>query len=239
MANTTTPEDDYDFYNKVDRIVRIFDGGICITATILGLIGNIIVIISFAASDKLQTKTNIFVVNLAFADIVTSMLLPTFAWSVIADIDYPVPDWIDTICAIAYGTIQVTVISSILNLAFIAVNRLILITKSRETYDQVYRVRYVTLSIVFTWLYPVTIVVTPLYFGIGELGFDLESHICAVNSNHEYSQTYSLFLVNSGLPVPVIILYSYARIFNFVNTHNKRLKKYQQQNPHGDTSRVP
>lgn len=238
MENTSTLFDDYDTVRHVAKNLRILDGLLFLTAAILGLFGNVLVIISFAVSDKLKTKTNMFVVNLAFADILTSILMPIYSWTLMADIVYPVPQWIDTVCAFVIGATQVSIGCSLLNLAFISINRLILITKSREIYDNVFRVRNIAFFIFLIWLYPVTVVVTPLHFGIGDLGFDMEAHKCSILSNHKYSHTYHLILISMSAQVPVMVLYSYAKIFYFVSIHNEKRRKHQQREVQEDKSPV-
>lgn len=208
-----------------------------LTAGILGLIGNTMVFIAFALSKRLQTKTNMFVVNLAFADFLTSILMPIFAWSLIADVLFPVPEWIDTMCALAIGAAQGSVGCSLVTLSLIAMNRLILITRKRKTYERIYRNRNVAIFICIAWLYPFACEIIPLLFGIGELGFDEVAHICGTKTNHEHSYIYDVLVVGLLIPVPLLIIsYSYARIFCFIRIHNKQLGEHRQ--PSRDCSRV-
>lgn len=214
-------------FDTLSKHLRKFDGGIYLLVSLLGLAGNTLVFIAFAISKKLQTKTNIFVVNLAFADFVTSLLLPIFAWSLISDI-YVVYPWIDVICALSMGFAQLSVGCSLMTLAFIALNRLILITRNRKTYARIFRTRNCVFLLVIAWLVPMTADVTPLVFGIGELGFDQHAHICGAKSDNPYSYIYDVIIVGSFIPIPmVVIVYSYARIFRYIAIHNKKLSASQ------------
>lgn len=228
----------FDYYNNSHtdltynhpRSLRIFDGVMHLTAGILGVIGNTMVFIAFVISKRLQTKTNIFVVNLAFADFLTSMLMPIFTWSLIADLDQEVDQWFDTMCAFAIGIAQGSVGCSLLTLSFIAMNRLVLITQTKETYTRIYRGRNVALFILIAWLYPITSAMVPLFFNIGELGYDEVAHICGTKTSHPQSYLYDVLVVVLLIPVPmVIIIYSYARIFYFISVHNNQLRSHQAE----------
>lgn len=67
------------------RWIRILDAILLILITVIGMTGNTLVILSVCLSHKLRTKTNIFVVNLAFADFFTCCTLPVVAWSLLAE----------------------------------------------------------------------------------------------------------------------------------------------------------
>ncbi|KAJ8024923.1 G-protein coupled receptor moody [Holothuria leucospilota] len=225
-SSSAVPNSTPDFETLSKHLLK-FDGVIYLLISLLGIAGNTMVFIAFAISKKLQTKTNIFVVNLAFADFVTSLLLPIFAWSLISDI-YVIHPWIDVICALAMGFAQVSVGCSLITLAFIALNRLILITRNRKTYVRIFRTRNCVFFLVIAWLAPMVADVTPLLFGIGELGFDQHAHICGAKSNNPYSYTYDVIIVGSYIPIPMlIIVYSYARIFRYIAIHNKKLSASQ------------
>ncbi|XP_071812054.1 melanopsin-A-like [Apostichopus japonicus] len=226
----------FDYYNNSHtdltynhpRSLRIFDGVMHLTAGFLGVIGNTMVFIAFVISKRLQTKTNIFVVNLAFADFLTCILMPIFTWSLIADLDQEVDQWFDTMCAFAIGIAQGSVGCSLLTLSFIAMNRLVLITQTKETYTRIYRGRNVALFILIAWLYPITSAMVPLFFNIGELGYDEVAHICGTKTSHPQSYLYDVLVVVLLIPVPmVIIIYSYARIFYFISVHNNQLRSHQ------------
>lgn len=233
-------EDFSDYHNLTDfdncnsgsqlgKKVRIFDGVMQITAGILGLIGNTLVFIAFAVSKRLQTKTNMFVINLAFADILTSLLTPIFGWSLIADIEEPAPRGIDTMCALAIGIAQASIGCSLFTLAAIALNRMVLITRRKQTYEKIYRSRNVAIFVFIAWSYPVVCETLPLLFGVGELGFDRVAHICGTKTDHRQSYLYDVLVVGLILPIPMaIIAYSYARILYFVKIHNKQQTNNQQ-----------
>lgn len=223
-----TYHSDHNSGGEFPKNLRIFDGVMRLTAGILGMIGNTVVFIAFATSGMLHTKTNVFVVNLALADFLTSILMPALTWSLIADIDHSVPQWVDTLCAAVIGTVQVSVGCSVLNLTFIAITRCILITKTRKTYERIFQDKNVIIFLGICWLFPAAVVLIPLWFGIGELGYDVKAHICAAKSSHMHSHIYDLFIVTLLMPVQTIIIScSYALIFNFVKIHNRRLKKGQ------------
>ncbi|XP_022096744.1 melatonin receptor type 1B-B-like [Acanthaster planci] len=152
----------FDFYTQDAAIERGANqsfaerqilAAICIIVTILGGVGNSFVIVAVGTDKKLRTATNVFVVNLAVADVVACLFMP---WQAVAMLgggeDWPLPDapWL---CAMAGFAVVVTLGCSINNLALIAINRWVGITKSRSTTRRIYTAHKLTLMVIFSWLY--------------------------------------------------------------------------------------
>lgn len=224
LNQTTSFEIERDSFGQVPAFIRIYLATLTLIAGVLGLVGNTMTFLAFAVSEKLQTKTNVFVVNLASADFVTSMLAVIIAWSGVADVDPSLP-WINVLCAITIGIVFCSIGSSLLSLAFIALNRFILITKTKETYDNIFGVRNVTVFILITWFYPLSLTTIPLLSGVGKLGFDEVSHTCDTIPGHRWSHLYDMLVVCLLVPLPMaVITFSYLGIFHFVKRHNERIR---------------
>ncbi|MEE6510815.1 hypothetical protein FKM82_031020 [Ascaphus truei] len=92
---------------------------------ILGLMGNVLIIIIFLYYEKLKTLTDIFVANLATADMMFLCTLPFLAYQA-------AHDWIfgDAMCKIIRGMYRVNLYTSMLTLTCITFDRLISITQA-------------------------------------------------------------------------------------------------------------
>ncbi|XP_038045063.1 protein trapped in endoderm-1-like [Patiria miniata] len=189
---------------------------IVITVFILGTIGNSFVIVAVGLSKKLRTTTNVFVVNLAVADLLTCFVLPWQAVAVLGGDDWPIPraPWV---CTATAFVILVTIGCSMNNLALIAVNRWVGITKSRFTTRRIYTARKLALMVIFSWAIPLVCGLTPVMTDFGELGFEKLYKSCTWLLSNPYTRTHSL--VTAGIYYPtqlIVITVSYISIFNYV-----------------------
>ncbi|KAJ8024380.1 Melanopsin [Holothuria leucospilota] len=209
----------------VPKHFRILNSVILITITLVGIFGNTLIFIAYCLSRRLRTKTNIFVINLAVADILTCVCLPVVAFSLLVDVNVDTRSWLDTVCGIDFGATQIFVCSSFLTLAFIAVNRYVLITKSQETYKWLYQRKFILIFISISWLYPTLFVTLPLLFDIGYIGYDENMHACGALTDHPRSYLYDMIIVSNGtLPIAMIV-YSYGQIYLFLKRHNKQMQE--------------
>ncbi|XP_071794201.1 beta-4C adrenergic receptor-like [Asterias amurensis] len=208
----------YTFEDKTQR--TIIGCAYCLVA-LTGFVGNVLVILAVILSKKLQTRTNAFVVNLATADMVTCTAAPFMAVALLSMDGWPLPD---VMCSLA-GAFYYTALScSIMNLAAIAINRYILITKSMETYRAIYTKPKMAAMLVFTWLYPALVCCIPL-FGVGRWGYSEKFKTCSQDSSITSSRTFSLLGSTLIYPVPLIILFvCYFKIYRHISSHLKKIK---------------
>ncbi|XP_056409817.1 C-X-C chemokine receptor type 6 [Hyla sarda] len=91
---------------------------------VLGLIGNVLIIMVFVRYEKIKTLTDTFLVNLAVADILFLHTLPFLAYEA-------AHSWIfgDFMCKIIRGTYRINLYTSMLILTSITFDRFISITK--------------------------------------------------------------------------------------------------------------
>lgn len=219
MENFTAGEDDV-----VPIHHRIILSVILIAVTVTGIFGNTLIIIACCLSRRLQTKTNIFVINLTAADFLTCILLPIAALSLLIDVDENSRSWLDTLCTIDLEGIRIFLGCSVMTLAFIAVNRYVLITKSRETYRRIYQRKFIVIFISISWLYQVLSFIPQLAYGVLHFGYDEKLHACNVGTDHDQSPLYGILLI-IGILLPIaMMVYSYGRIYLFVRHHNKQMQ---------------
>ncbi|XP_038045066.1 allatostatin-A receptor-like [Patiria miniata] len=189
---------------------------IVITVVILGTVGNSFVIIAVGLSKKLQTVTNVFVVNLAVADVLTCLFLPWQAVAVLGGDEWPIPraPWV---CTAAAFVILVTIGCSMNNLALIAVNRWVGITKSRSTTRRIYTARKLTLMVIFSWAIPLVCALTPVLTDFGEMGYEKLFKFCTWVRSNPYTRTHRMLTAGIYYLTQLItITICYISIFCYV-----------------------
>ncbi|XP_038045061.1 dopamine D2-like receptor [Patiria miniata] len=204
-------------------IERQILAAIFITIAILGTVGNSFVILAVAWTKKLRTITNVFVVNLAVADVLTCVFMP---WQVVAILGgnaWPIPGapWV---CAMAGFVVVVTFGCSINSLALIAVNRWVGITKSRVTTRRIYTARKLALMVIFSWAIPLGCALTPVLTDFGELGYEKLYATCTWDISNTYSAYYNILLTVVCYPIQTtVIIFSYMSIFCYVRRTTHRM----------------
>ncbi|XP_022103009.1 alpha-1A adrenergic receptor-like [Acanthaster planci] len=225
VMETTTQGDGRNFRFE-DPVQRIIIGCIYSLVAVVGFSGNFMVILAVILSRKLQTRTNVFVVNLAVADLVTCSTTPFTALALFSMNGWPLPL---TVCAVMAGLFYVSLACSIMNLALIAINRFILITKSSKTYQSIYTPKKIAAMLVFSWGYPALVCCFPL-FGIGKWGYSEKYKTCTQDTSHETSDLFSLLGSVLMYPIPLIILFvCYFKIYRHITGHMKKLSGQGQE----------
>ncbi|XP_073325388.1 C-C chemokine receptor type 7 [Pagrus major] len=91
----------------------------------LGLAGNLLVILTFFYFKRLKTMTDVFLLNLSFADLLFALTLPFWAASSMAE--WVLGLWV---CKAIYTVYKVSLYSSMLLLCFISVDRYFAVAKA-------------------------------------------------------------------------------------------------------------
>lgn len=204
-----------------DPIHRIIVAVILFIASILGSVGNALVVLSVIASKKLRTATNAFVVNLAVADFLTSLMLPFLSLSLILEGDPPIPHWL---CGSSIAFVYSCLACSLYTLASIAINRLFLITKPTHVCKRLFQPKVLFIWISCIWAIALAITVLPIPLGIGQLGYDKSYHICGGVSSHNLTYIYEGILVLGLYPVPLtVIIASYVWLYVHIRLHGRRM----------------
>ncbi|XP_072041856.1 uncharacterized protein [Amphiura filiformis] len=224
----TTTEDN--MVNFDDEWQRILVAVIMLIASIAGTFGNSLIILSVLLSRKLRSPTNVFVVNLSAADLLTCLALP---WNIVAllsfDDGWPLADWV---CSGAAAILYIPVYCSVCTLASIGVNRLIMITRPVHIYRKIFSTKVLCAWIILLWLWPFLITVLPPLVGFGALGYNERFHSCSSMTSNEYSDEYDLMTAIAIYPIPLFtILISYIGIFVHVRKQANKLNN----NPNSPT----
>ncbi|KAJ8024391.1 Adenosine receptor A2a [Holothuria leucospilota] len=211
---------------------RILLSVMLMTITLIGISGNTLIFIAYCLSRRLRTKTNAFLINLAAADILTCVFLPAIALPLLLDVEVPVQPWLNTLCAVNYVAIWILTSTSIMTLAFIAVNRYILITKSKKTYEQIYKRKFIFAFLCVSWLHPILYVTLQLALGrLLVFGYNEKMHGCTTGLEDPRSYWYDIVDFANITLVITMIVYCYGRIYLRLRRHNKQMQKGISSNP--------
>ena len=192
--------------------------------TCIGTIGNILIIASVTLNKKLQVMSNIYVVNLAIADIfVTAIIIPFVGVGLFNDAEFF--DIYPTLCITLGVLVVICCGSSIWSIAAISLERYIHICIS-NIYPRVFNRFSTPFIIIFIWMFPFLCGLPYFeYFGWGRYKYLTRLRICTWTYTN---YLFSLYLIILGLVPPMVIIpYCYVRIYLFVRESKKRVLKHK------------
>ncbi|XP_038045128.1 beta-4C adrenergic receptor-like [Patiria miniata] len=218
-SNINTTESIYGTYAE-----RQILSGVGFVASFVGLLGNLAVIFAILTVKKLQTKTNVFVLNLAVADVLTCTVAPIQAVTILND-ERVIPSWL---CKLLAFCIITCIGCSINTLALIAVNRLVGITTT-AMYHKLYTRFKLFLMIFVSWGVPVAVATIPVFTNYAKYGFNPIYKSCTWSSNETYNFTYSKFIGTVYFPLQLTILFiSYLKIYLYVKKTSKAMLRHDE-----------
>ncbi|XP_038066463.1 protein trapped in endoderm-1-like [Patiria miniata] len=207
---------------------RIGLGCVWVTISILGLIGNSLVIWSVVLSKKLRTVTNAFVVNLSLVDFWTSLSYPWQAVAILSHGSWPLATEVP--CYIAAVQFYTGLGGSLYSLAAIAFNRFMLVTQKTETYSRWYSPGKVSVMIAATWVIPSIVFFLPPILGIGDFGYDPQDNTCSDKDGHPRGPEYNLAQSLGLYPIPMLIIVSsYTALYIHLKRHFRKQKRRRAQ----------
>ncbi|XP_038044300.1 octopamine receptor Oamb-like [Patiria miniata] len=182
--------------------------------SVFGILGNTAVILAVLLVKKLQTSTNVFVLNLAVADVLTCALLP---WQVVALLNDELvfPIWLCRTVAF----VQLTCSGCNVNtLACIAANSLIgITTPAHSRYRKLFTPLNLSLMVALTWCVPAAVATFPFLSDYAEYGYNPLYNTCVWHSNRSYGLAYAMVLAIMFFPFQfTVLLISYFKIFLYV-----------------------
>ncbi|XP_072168448.1 melatonin receptor type 1B-A-like [Diadema setosum] len=197
-------------------------GTFCLIA-LIGIPGNVLVMLSVCLSRSLQSATNAFLTSLSVADLLTCSFLPVQAIALLQEAEgFIVPNWMCV--GVAYSSC-VCNISSMLHLFIIAVTRCVFLTDNNAMkYAHLRTKRNVSILISIAWVLPCLVYLIPIFAGIRKLGYHDVLRVCLfrneVNTITRFyiaivAVTYSLTLIS--------ITACHLQIFLSIRKHNQKL----------------
>lgn len=182
-----------------------------------GIIGNILILLAIYIDKTLQTLTNAFVVNLACADLLLSLLGMPF--TLVSSITY---DWIfgPAWCDINGMANSLFCVASMLTLAAVSIDRYIAIIHPLQ-YTSYMTNKMAAGMIIYIWLHSLSIALLPV-IGWSEYSFLKKESICTVHWELDISCTIFIFVVCFFLPFAIMI-FTYSRILKTAWKQSKRI----------------
>lgn len=139
MSTYDSESDEYDYYDDdgICDIHKFRDEAITIQTymysliCIVGLLGNILVIVTYAFYKKAKSMTDVYLINVALADLMFVVALPMIIYN--EHNHWPMGP---TACKLLRGTYSINLYSSTLLLACISGDRYVAIVQARKSFGQ-------------------------------------------------------------------------------------------------------
>ncbi|XP_022079986.1 5-hydroxytryptamine receptor 7-like [Acanthaster planci] len=231
--DTSTDTHQYEFSDYTQRVMV---ATLLMIVTVVGVVGNSMVILAALLSKSLQTKTITFFVNMSAAHLTTALVLPWDVVALLSNGDFPRGDH-EWICSVTTVVISITVGCGIYTLAFIGLNHFLLITQP-TTYQKVFTPRKMAVWLIVTWLIPFLVILVPPLINVGEVGFNQKFHLCGTKSSNAWSfKVYNSIRVLGLYPIPLVcIITCYTLIYVHQQRKGQTLGSSSYQDPCDDRS---
>ncbi|XP_041478667.1 alpha-2Db adrenergic receptor-like [Lytechinus variegatus] len=207
-----------------DYAPRVILALLVLAIFLVGTLGNLFVIAAVIFSKRLQTTTNVFIVNLAVSDFLTALFLPVHASTLLSKSSCYIPD---LLCKFVAAATLTTLGCSVVTLAAIAFHRFTVlygIMKPKPKFNDAFSTRNILIMVLFTWLYPIVLMVIILPLDVGSLGYALQYKVCAQNTENDNSDFLTLAVcLLVQFPAFVVIIVCYINIFKMLRRHQREM----------------
>ncbi|XP_022112119.1 melatonin receptor type 1B-A-like [Acanthaster planci] len=207
---------------------RVIVATMILIVSLVGTFGNSLVILAVLLSMKIRTATNAFVVNLATADLLACLAVLFDAAALLAKDGLPFSELLCSVCAVVEN---VSIGCSILSLASIAFNRLLLVTRPAIIYRKVYTPKNIAMLLALTWLIPLFLTLLPSFLNLGDFKYDPKYHMCGSSASHPRSKAFRILVAGVLYPsLLVSIIVCYVLIWRHLRRHTKMIS-YTREEP--------
>ncbi|CAH1791046.1 unnamed protein product, partial [Owenia fusiformis] len=225
LANSTistelwTRQNDADVseFSLTERIILCV---IHVIVTVLGTIGNLIVIASMTTKAQRNKAQNYFIISLSVSDLaVTAICVPIN----IAAMCYNGPVLGDILCDIQAFVIDTSCCVSLFSITMVAINRYVRIVHP-ALYPRLYDTKVCKVIVVVTWV-TAGLLLTPPLAGWGDYHYEPRNFSCTLDWVYDYS--YSIFVsVMAIVWAEVTICACYVRIVQVVRKSHRTITHY-------------
>ncbi|XP_072051729.1 melatonin receptor type 1B-B-like [Amphiura filiformis] len=186
----------------------------------VGVTGNLFIIGAVIVNNKLHKLPNIFIINLAIADLLVTSLVQPFAIVGVLNKEFLFQR--PGLCEMLGSVVLTCCGCSIWTIMGIAMNRYIFICHFKR-YRDIYNRRTAPFILAYLWLMGF-VIDAPNYFGWAGHGYDTKGQVCSYLYYKSY--TYTLYVIFLGAVFPMIVVpYCYLRIYLLVRKSSKNLKQ--------------
>ncbi|OQV25772.1 putative Melatonin receptor type 1C [Hypsibius exemplaris] len=216
-------------------VVLVF---VLISSTVVGTIGNLLVILTLTLVQSLRSVGNMFILNLALADLVISTTVVPF--NAVGALNGEVAFLNDNmLCNVIGSVCAPACMSSMWNMCVISLNRYILICYP-HLYKQLFT-PWSTFFICFMIWFLCHMAHIPNHVGWGKISWNPDFYLCTFDVLDTHS--YAIFYVFLGVLLPLVgVLYGYVSIFFKVRAvkisvrQHRRGAVLEKVEKHGSTS---
>ncbi|XP_023223922.1 alpha-2 adrenergic receptor-like [Centruroides sculpturatus] len=194
--------------------------GVILIVMVLTVAGNVMVILTVVRHRGMRTRTNMFLVNLAVADILVAVFnMPVSLITLIRG------DWIfgRVFCQISGFSMAVFLICSIQTLMCISVHKYVSITRP---FSRTMTPEKILTMIAAIWIWSVLCGMSPL-LGWNTIVYKKGSSQCGPSLPNSWLQySHSIFINTTNYIVPLCVMsFCYFHIFREINRHLQRIRK--------------
>ena len=205
---------------KTSAIIEAF---ILVIICAVSIFGNITLFVILTRRKTLRTIANGFLLNLAFADLLVSVLnMPITVVTIVKQ------RWIfgDRACKLLGFTTMLSFVSSVMSLAMIAINRYFYVVRWKS-YHSIFTPRRSVLFVGIVWLMCVLLSIPPL-FGWAEYRYIPGKSYCFVSWSSDVYYMYFMLTICFFGPLSVVFV-SYFNILKFTREAKRRLNRHSKK----------
>jgi len=203
--STTMRQEEIPYLLRIALLISY--GGIIIT----GILGNLLTIVAILACKKHRSTQNAYVCNLAISDLLICIsLAPTAVW-MLKNEQYHHKEVMLT-CQVIGACSLTLLLSSLYNLAGVAVNRYICIIHPPHVYIKLYSRNRICFSLFMIWFLSILLTL-PGLLGFGSYGYSPLLGTCLVmNDRQTYLMVMTTYVPFCSGPCIAVITFSYTKI---------------------------
>ena len=187
---------------------------------LVGFAGNVLVILVISINREMRTRTNMYLLNLAIADVGASLVCMPFFLVSLPQQERRLGD---TLCQVQGFMNTFWLYASSFTLVAVSVHKYFSIVKPLK---RIITTRRVVFMIIVSWAVAGLCAIGPLV-GWNRVKFHTSALVCGpVLPETTAHYLYMTFIVLVGYAIPVVIMAGlYLRVFKAVRAHRKRIRK--------------
>ncbi|ELT94145.1 hypothetical protein CAPTEDRAFT_64190, partial [Capitella teleta] len=185
---------------------------ILIATTLIGNVGNVLVIGAVVCDRKLRKEGNVFIVNLAIADLcVTSVVDPFSVAGVLVGHQWFLDRHV--LCHAIGSICLVSCVCSLWSIAAISVNRFVLLCR-QTLYRKIFTWRSAIHMSLGLWVVAILLDL-PNFLDWSDHTYDMKTMACSYDRTASYS--YTVFFITLFVTIPLfVVVYCNIKIYSFV-----------------------